>query len=311
MRDHPAATSPDLIVGTATADDAGVYRVAPELALVQTIDFFTPVVDDAYDWGRITAANALSDIYAMGASPLTALQLIGWPRDTIEWSVAAEVIRGGSDVMADAGCVIVGGHSIDDAEPTYGFAVTGTVHPDRVVTNRGGQPGDALILTKPLGIGIVTTAIKRDRCPPELASKAIEQMATTNAAAAVGLRVPGVHAATDVTGFGLLGHLAEMLAGGHISAHVDVETVPVLDGAWDLLHAGCWPGGSERNRDAVAGMVDGDADEDVVRMLSDAQTSGGLLVAASHPDSVLDAMEGVDAVVIGRLVEGGGRVTLG
>lgn len=312
MRDHPATTSPDLIVGTATADDAGVYRIAPDLALVQTVDFFTPVVDDPFDWGRIAAANALSDIHAMGAKPLTALQLIGWPRETIAWEVAARVIEGGAAVMAEAGCVIVGGHSIDDQEPTYGFAVTGTVHPDRVVANRGARPGDSLILTKPLGIGIVTTGIKRRLCPPELARVAIDQMATTNASAAAGLGIAGVHAATDVTGFGLLGHLLEMLGDGDIDAEIDVDSVPVLDGVEELLAAGCWPGGSQRNLDAVRPHVSGSVDESMVQVLADAQTSGGLLIAASDPIAVMGAIEeaGATARVIGRISEGDSRIVL-
>jgi len=305
LRDHPAARHPDLLVGTETSDDAGVYRLASGQAIVQTVDFFTPVVDDPYDWGRITAANALSDIYAMGAVPLTALQLLGWPRDVIPWSVASEVIGGGLDVMGQAGCVVVGGHSIDDPEPKYGFAVTGLVDPVAVVTNAGAEPGDALVLTKPLGIGIITTAIKRGLCPDPVREAAVASMVQLNDRAAAGLPVGGVHAATDVTGFGLLGHLHEMLRAAGVSAEIVGDAVPVLDGARELLEAGCWAGGSGRNLEAVAPFVDGEAPGDTVRLLADAQTSGGLLMAAADPVAVTSRIRsaGGDAWVIGRIVD--------
>lgn len=308
MHGHPAATHPDLIVGTATSDDAGVYLVAPGMALVQTVDFFTPVVDDAYDWGRIAASNALSDVYAMGGTPLTALQLIGWPRDVIAWEVAAEVIRGGADVMAAAGCTVVGGHSVDDAEPKYGFAVTGLVDPDRVVTNSGGRPGDALVLTKPLGTGIVTTAIKRGACPPDLVTLVVEQMAERNDRAARAMRMVDVTAATDVTGFGFLGHLHEMLRASGLSAEIDTAGIPVIDGAGALLAAGFYPGGSGRNLEAATPHLDGDVDADTIRMLADAQTSGGLLMATPEPLALVEALEaeGVAGRVVGRLTDAGG-----
>lgn len=300
VREHPASSHPDLIVGTATGDDAGVYLVAPDVGLVQTVDFFTPVVDEPYDWGRIAAANALSDVYAMGGRPLTALQLLGWPRDVIPYDVATEVIRGGADVMAPAGCTIVGGHSIDDTEPKYGFAVTGTVHPDHVTTNVGANPGDVLVLTKPIGTGIIATAIKAGACPGDVRDAAVETMATLNAHAAAVMSEVGVSAATDVTGFGLLGHLAEMLGSGEIGAQIDSASVPVLDGAWELLDAGFFPGGSARNLEAVSGSLTGGGDR-IRAMLADAQTSGGLLIAIS-PDRAAALFDGFGEVATGAVI---------
>lgn len=292
------------MVGASTADDAGVYRIAPDVGLVQTVDFFTPVVDDPYDWGRITAANALSDVYAMGGTPLTALQLLGWPRDRLPFDMATEVLRGGADVMAEAGCTIVGGHSIDDAEPTYGFAVTGLVDPARAVTNSGALPGDSLVLTKPIGTGIIATGIKRGLCPTDVAAGAIDSMATLNRAASRAMTEVGVSAATDVTGFGLLGHLHEMLRTSGLAARLDAASVPVLDGTWDLLDAGCYPGGSERNLDSVRSIVTSEVDERTLRVLGDAQTSGGLLIAVA-PDrlrALLDALgDAPVAAVVGSV----------
>lgn len=299
---HDAVTHPDLIVGAATSDDAGVYRLASGQALVQTVDFFTPVVDDPYDWGRIAAANALSDVYAMGGVPLTALQMIGWPRDVIAWEVAAEVIRGGADVMAAAKCTIVGGHSVDDAEPKYGFAVTGLVDPSRLTTNAAGRPGDILFLTKPLGTGIATTAIKQGACPDDLARAVVEQMVDLNDRAAHAAASAGVRAATDVTGFGLLGHLHEMLRASATSAEIDHTAVPVLGGVAELLAEGHYPGGSSRNLAAVREFVDGDDD---YRILADAQTSGGLLLATSDPDRLRRELQDRDvlAAEVGRLTD--------
>ncbi len=266
---------------------------------MQTVDYFTPVVDDAYDWGRIAAANALSDVYAMGGRPLTALQLLGWPRDELPLDLATEVVRGGADVMQIAECTIVGGHSIDDTEPKYGFAVTGIVHPNRVITNVGGRPGDALVLTKPIGTGIIATALKRGTCPDDLRDRAVDVMATLNAHAGSVASSVGVSAGTDVTGFGLLGHLSEMLTSG-IGARIDVDDVPVIEGAWELLASGAYPGGSVRNLDAVRDRLEG-ADEPARRMLADAQTSGGLLLAVS-PDRVPDLLDGLGQVTAGAVI---------
>jgi selenide,water dikinase len=294
---------PDLIVGTSTSDDAGVYRLSDERALVQTVDFFTPVVDDPYDWGRIAAANALSDVYAMGGTPMTALQVVGWPRDVIPYDVLHRVLLGGADVMEDAECTIVGGHTIDDPEPKYGFAVTGVVDTGSVVTNGAASPGQHLVLTKPIGTGIIATAIKRNECPDDVARQAIESMAALNRAAAKVMVGAGVRAATDVTGFGLLGHLGEIADASAIGIEIDVDAVPVLPGSRELLAGGCFPGGSERNVANVAPRLSGRSDEEDIRLLCDAQTSGGLVICvdAGEVEAVLELP---GATVIGRTTGG-------
>lgn len=296
------------MVGVGTSDDAGVFTLpgADDRALVQSVDYFTPIVDDAGDWGRIAAANALSDIYAMGAEPLTAMQLLGWPRGKIPFSVATEVMAAGADTMAAAGCVVVGGHSIDAPEPSFGYAVTGLVPVDRVVTNGGARAGDNLVLTKPLGSGIITTAHKAGVCPPDVLAEAVQVMSTLNRAAGEALHSGGAHAATDVTGFGLLGHLAEMLEASGVGA--TIAEVPVMEGVIGLLGDGHYPGGSERNLESVRSLVKGDLSR--LRLLADAQTSGGLLVAI--PDDglnrYLDAVPG--AVRIGEFTARPGEIFL-
>lgn len=302
VQGHKATSHPDLLVGVSDADDGGVYALGDGRALIQTVDIFTPVVDDAYDWGRIAAANALSDVYAMGGKPLTALNYLAWPRDVLPFDLAGEVLRGGLDVMATAGCTVVGGHSIDSPEPTFGYAVTGTVEPDLIVRTSGAQPGDVLVLTKPLGIGIVTTAIKRGFCPPEVEQAAIEQMSALNDQAGAALAPCRARAATDVTGFGLLGHLREMCLASNVGAIVDIELVPVIEGAVELLESGAWAGGSKRNLEALQDFVrSGDIDS---RILADAQTSGGLLVSLD-PGDVDDYLAAVPgAVAIGHIKTG-------
>jgi selenide,water dikinase len=290
------------------ADDSGVYALGDGRALVQSVDVFTPVVDDPYHWGKIAAANALSDIYAMGGDPLTALTILAWPRDELPYDLASEVLRGGLDVMARAGCTVVGGHSLDAPEPLFGYAVTGLVDSADAVAISAALPGDVLILTKPLGVGIVTTAIKRGFCPPQLAATAIEQMSSLNSAAGAALRPNNAHAATDVTGFGLLGHLKEMCEASNVGATVRMGDVPVLEGVDDLLEMGAWAGGSKRNLDAVRDFVRS-ADLDI-RLLADAQTSGGLLVSldVSDAEAYLRAVPG--AVAIGEISEGAGIALL-
>lgn len=275
-----------------TGDDAGVYALGDGRALIQTVDIFTPVVDSPRDWGRIAAANALSDVYAMGGTPLTALQYLAWPRDELAFEIAAEVTAAGMDVMASADCTVVGGHSIDSPEPTYGFAVTGLVDADAVVSNAGAREGDALVLTKPLGMGIITTAIKRGKCPPQLAERAIEVMAALNDVAGKALADHGATAATDITGFGLLGHLREVCRGSGVGAEIVVDSVPVLDGVADLLAARMWAGGSQRNLESILPDLETDLDEESIKPLIDAQTSGGLLVALPEDtvDGYLDAV---------------------
>ena len=282
-----APTDPDLLVGLDTSDDAAVYRLRDDLAVVVTTDFFTPIVDDPYDWGRIAATNALSDVYAMGGTPLLALNLVGWPREGLPFSLLARVLDGGADVLRNAGALVAGGHSIDDAEPKYGLAVVGTVHPDRVLTNSGARAGDVLVLTKPIGLGVISTALKRDAASDTLVARAVEVMTTLNAGArdaAVELG-DAVHAATDVTGFGLLGHLRELCAGSGLHAVVDAAAVPVIDGVRDLLAAGMVAGGAQRNHAFVSDSVDfGTLPEAEQLLLADAQTSGGLLLAVA-PES--------------------------
>jgi len=302
VTNHEAAAHPDLMIGIGAGDDAGAYALGDGRALVQTVDIFTPIVDSPAEWGRIAAANALSDIYAMGAEPLTALQYLGWPRDKLPLSAASEVIEGGMEAMAEAGCTVVGGHSIASPEPAFGFAVTGLVAEDRLISNAGARVGDALVLTKPLGIGIVTTALKRGKCPPWLAAEAVGLMTSLNREAGAALGEHGASAATDVTGFGLLGHLREMLEASGVGAEIVYEQVPVLDGALELLEAGMWAGGSQRNLESVLPLVSTELGDEAVAILADAQTSGGLLaaLAPSGVDGYLRSAPG--AVVIGSIV---------
>ncbi|MCH8899633.1 MAG: selenide, water dikinase SelD [Acidobacteria bacterium] len=304
----PATQHPDLLVGIAGADDAGVMRITDNVALVQTVDFFTPIVDDAELWGRIAAANALSDVYAMGGTPLTALQLLSWPRDTLPWDLAADVIDGGLAVLAEAGCTLVGGHSIDDPEPKYGFAITGTVDPEHMITNGGAAAGDVLVLTKPLGTGVITTALKAGAAPAGVMDAAAGLMTRLNDSAAVAAVATGVVAGTDVTGYGLLGHLQEMANASGVTAVVDPERVPIIDGTADLFEAGHFPGGSKRNRRSLQGSVDvGTTDDTTLNLLYDAQTNGGLLLAVSPDDvdALVDRLEasGDGAYRIGEMIQ--------
>ena len=308
MHGTPATQHPDLLVGLAGADDAGVMRITDNLALVQTVDFFTPIVDDAELWGRIAAANALSDIYAMGGTPLTALQLLSWPRDALPWDLAADVIDGGLAVLAEAGCTLVGGHSIDDPEPKYGFAITGTVDPEHMITNGGAAADDVLVLTKPLGTGVITTALKAGAAPAGVMDTAAALMTRLNDSAAVAAVATGVAAGTDVTGYGLLGHLQEMANASGVTAVVDPERVPIIDGTADLFEAGHFPGGSKRNRRSLQGSVDvGTTDDTTLNLLYDAQTNGGLLLAVSpdHADALVDRLEasGDGAYRIGEMIQ--------
>src|SRR3954451_18494297 len=253
-----APEDPDLLVGLDTADDAAVYRLRDDLAVVVTTDFLTPIVDDPYDWGRIAATNALSDVYAMGGAPLLALNLVAWPREGLPFELLARVIDGGADVARAAGGLIAGGHSIDDPEPKYGLAVVGTVEPDRVWRNAGGRPGDVLVLTKPIGLGVISTAVKREAASPELLATAVGIMTTLNADARDAGRALGdaIHGATDVTGFGLLGHLGELARGSGVGARVDRAAVPVIDGVPALVRAGFVAGGTQRNHAFVSEFVD-------------------------------------------------------
>jgi selenide, water dikinase len=278
----PRSDDPALLVGSETADDAGVYRVSDELALVQTVDFFTPIVDDPYDFGRIAAANALSDLYAMGARPLTALNLVAFSLESLGPKPLAEILRGGADAAAEAGAAIVGGHSIDDPEPKYGMAVTGVAHPERIVRNSTGRPGDVLLLTKPLGAGAISSAAKRGRADAGLVARATDVMTTLNAAASEAALAVGPSAMTDVTGFGLLGHLRELTLAGGVGARIEAEAVPAIEGVLDLLADGeGGSGGQRRNREFVdaALHIEGSPAPGRLELLVDPMTSGGLLVA--------------------------------
>jgi selenide,water dikinase len=295
-------------VGAETSDDAAVYRLGPDLALVQTLDYFTPIVDDPYSFGAIAAANALSDIYAMGATPLFALNIVGFPVNKLPMAVLKDILRGGADKAREAGIGIVGGHSIDDAEPKYGLVCTGRIHPDQIWKNVGAKPGDDLILTKPLGMGIISTAIKREKAPPPLIQRAIEIMATLNRGAAEAVAAAGgADAVTDVTGFGLLGHLREMTAGSGVGARLRLADVPILDGVWDLAGAGLVPGGTERNlkhlqATQAVGWAPGFTELEQ-KVLSDAQTSGGLLVAvpSARTAALLDRLRAARTPVAARI----------
>jgi selenide,water dikinase len=270
----------DLVVGLENGDDAAVVRLDAERAVVTTADFFTPVVDDPYDWGRIAAANALSDVYAMGGEPLVAVNLLAWPRDKVPFDVAADVLRGGRDVCAQAGCHLAGGHSIDDVEPKYGLAVTGIADPARLLRNDAGAPGVPLTLTKPLGLGVLNN---RHKATGEVFPDAVEVMTALNRDASRAALAGGAVCATDVTGFGLLGHLMKLCRASGVTAVVDSAAVPYLEAARPSLAEGFVPGGSRRNLDWVRPSLSSSVSEDELLLLADAQTSGGLLVAGELP----------------------------
>lgn len=286
LRRLPPVQDARILIDAATRDDAAVYRLDADRALVATTDFFAPVVDDPAAWGRIAAANALSDCYAMGARPLFALSLVAWPRDTVPFSLLEEVIAGLGETATSAGCPIVGGHSIDSPTPHIGLAVIGEAHPDRLLTLGSARPGDQLILTKPIGTGILTTALKRDLLPESQLDEAIRVMATLNRDAMEAALAAGVRAATDVTGFGLLGHLANMIAASRVGARLRAGDVPLLPRARAMAERGAAPGGTGRNLDSLGQVQWGRSTTEADRLLlADPQTSGGLLLAVP-PDRV-------------------------
>jgi selenide,water dikinase len=309
----PAPSDANVLVGAATADDAAVYRLNDELAIVTTTDFFTPIVDDPYEFGAIAAANALSDVYAMGGRPISALNIVGFPEDSLAPSVLGEILRGGAHKAREAGIDIIGGHTIRTDEPIYGLAVTGTVHPERIVTNAGGEPGDLLVLTKPLGLGIITTAAKRDEDTENAIGEAIRLMSTLNRGACEAMLEVGAHAATDVTGFGLLGHLRNVVAASGLRATIWLDEVPILEAARRYVTRGLAPGGTHANRRFLAAWTDYEVDEHAELLLCDAQTSGGLLIAVAPEDverlsNELAARGAPAASVIGRLESGPPRI---
>ena len=324
--DRPGGLVPaagDLLVGAAEGDDAAVLRLDEDRALVLTTDFFTPIVDDPRDWGRVAATNAMSDVYAMGGKPVIALNLTAWPGETLPVEMLADVLRGGAEAAAAAGCLVVGGHTIDDPEPKYGLAVVGMADPRRLLTVDRARDGDLLILTKPIGTGVVATAHKRGAAPPEVLAAAVTAMTTLNAAASEAALRAGAVAATDVTGFGLLGHLHRMLRASGAAAEVWADQVPLLPGAAGLAAAGFISGGTRANTSYLADAVDIEPDTDPVAavLLHDAQTSGGLLIAVAPDamDGLRDDLraQGAEAAVVGTVQAGpagpagpAGRITV-
>lgn len=303
-----------MLVGTATGDDAAVWRIGADRALVATVDFITPIVDDARTWGRIAAANSVSDVYAMGARPLFALNIVCWNAAELPTTLLTEVLAGAAEIAEDCGFVIVGGHTVDDPEPKFGLSVTGQVHPDRLLRNSGLRDGDALVLTKPLGTGVIATAVKAASAPVAAVAAMVASMCRTNADAAAIALEAGATGATDVTGFGLLGHLAQMGRASNVDSVIDTARIPLLPSARDLVEAGYLPGGSRRNLDWIRDRLDGDASDDDLALLADAQTSGGLLFGAA-PDAAAGAVTelratGHEAAVIGHASSGTGRIRI-
>jgi selenide, water dikinase len=311
LAELPLVTHPDVLVGRSNADDAGVIRMREDLALIQTVDFFTPIVDDAKTFGRIAATNALSDVYAMGGVALTALNIVCFPLESLPLSVLRDILLGGHEVVQEAGALLLGGHSVEDKELKYGLSVTGTVHPERVITNAGARPGDRLLLTKPLGTGVIATAIKGGLAPAETEAEAVRWMTTLNGDAAEAMQETGVNACTDITGFGLLGHLLEMARASGVTVEIEASRVPLMGGVRDLAAMGLFPAGSHANRRFCerALTVHPEADPLLVDLLADAQTSGGLLISvASERAETLHAAlgrRGIPHHEIGRVLEKG------
>ena len=300
---HKALKSENLIVGLENPDDGGVINVG-ETKIIQTVDFFTPILDSPYDWGRVAAANALSDIYAMGGEPVSALQLVCWPREDISFDILSEVINGGLDIMGEAGCTVIGGHSIDDKEPKYGFSVTGIIK-DNPLLNNSISDKDKLYITKPLGTGIIATAIKKDIASDEEILEATNTMVRLNKDALTFAKDNNANALTDVTGFGLLGHLSEMIKGTELSAEINSEKIPVINGVKELLEKGTYPSGSQRNFASVEDKLIHDIEDEKIKIFCDAQTSGGLLISLPsqstiNPKEVKESY-GIDIWEIGQI----------
>ena len=307
LRQLPTIDDPNLLVGIATGDDAAVYKMSEDLAIISTVDFFPPIVDDPFKFGEIAATNALSDVYAMGGKPVIALNIVGFPVD-LPHEILGRILSGGASKAQEAGVLIVGGHTVDDAEPKYGMSVTGVVHPGEQVTNAGAKPGDILVLTKPIGTGIITTAGKQERVSAETLNRAVSIMSELNRKPAEAMMHVGVNACVDVTGFGLLGHLRLIAQGSGVSARVKASNVPVIEGVHELLEMGIAPGGTHRNLESLDGVVDWHEDitDQTQILLADAQTSGGLLIAVApeKKDALLEALEDVGVqtrAVIGEI----------
>jgi selenide,water dikinase len=300
----PATPNENVLVGFETADDAGVYKLSPTQALVQTVDFFTPIVDDPYTFGGIAAANSLSDVYAMGGRPLTALSILAYPRDG-DLDTLEQILRGGMDKMAEAGCTVIGGHSVADDEVKFGYAVTGLVHPDRIATNACARPGDVVLFSKSLGTGVIGTAVKRGIAVPEHVEAAVESMLKLNSGPAEMMALHNVHACTDVTGFGLIGHLREMALASYKTFEVDVDRVRFLPGALEYARQGAVPGGLKNNREFASCVVETrrELPEEVELLLYDPQTSGGLLMTMSEMDAAAIELNYDGFYRIGRVLE--------
>ena len=306
----PKQNDPNILVGFNSVDDAGVYKIREDLALVHTVDFFPPIVDDPYDFGAISAANSLSDIYAMGGKPVTALNIVGYPPQSVPLSVLEEILKGGADKALEADVSIIGGHTIRTKEPIYGLAVVGTIHPQKIISNAGAQVGDSLILTKPLGTGIITTAIKKNLVDQDVVKKVVKIMSFLNRYASESMLEVGANACTDITGFGLLGHLCELIQASRVGARIYWSKIPVIDPALKLAKDNIVPGGTLSNLKFVEEKVewDGKLSQEEKLILSDAQTSGGLLISLPRQkeQKLLETMisKGVsDAVVIGEIIE--------
>jgi selenide,water dikinase len=306
----PKIKNPNVLVGFNSVDDAGVYKIRDDLALVQTVDFFPPVVDDPYDFGAIAAANSLSDIYAMGGKPLSALNIVGYPPKSLPLSVLDEILRGGADKAQEADVAIIGGHTIKTKEPIYGMAVTGMIHPDKIISNATAKVGDSLVLTKPLGIGLITTAIKKGQVDEKWVAEAVKIMTFLNKFASEAMLDVGINACTDVTGYGLLGHLYELVHASKVGAKIYLSKVQVIDFAWELARKKVIPGGTLANLKFIQDKVDWDESltEEAKLILSDAQTSGGLLIAVAKEkeQKLMDRLisKGVpNPVVIGKIIE--------
>jgi len=305
----PKQTDPNVLVGFDTGDDAGVYQIAPGLALVQTVDFFTPIVDDPWTFGQIAATNSLSDVYAMGGRPVSALSIVGFPNTGRDLKILEQILQGGLSKMQEAGCSVIGGHSIDDEEIKFGYAVTGVVDPKRVLANRGARVGDRLVLTKQLGTGIISTALKQQKASEASANASMESMRTLNRVATEVAHEFDVHAATDITGFGLLGHLRAMAISSGVSLVIEHESIAFLPGALDYSRQGYLPGGLKNNVKFLGGCVEFDPKipQEVRNLLFDPQTSGGLLLVVSAKDSaeLINRLDrsGVPARQVGEVVE--------
>ena len=310
MSKLPGLTDPNVLVGHSGSDDAGVYRVSDELALVLTVDYFTPIVDDAYDFGRIAATNSLSDVYAMGARPIAALNIAGFPEGLVPAEVLGEILRGGAEQAASAGVPVLGGHTVNDPEVKYGLAVVGQVHPDRMVTNAGAKPGDRLVITKPLGTGTLSTALKNERLSEAGIRRIVDVMTTLNREAADAMLAHGAHACTDITGFGLAGHASELAAASDVSVEIDSSSVPIIDGALESAADGQRPGGAVKNRAFLEDVmrIDGDIDDNLLYLMFDPQTAGPLLIAVPESEAqplLDDLLPAHQAAIVGTCRESG------